>query len=502
MRSFLLSALLLLSCEAFTTKNPDYCSDVRPCEGINLECDMNKHICIDKRTPQIDKISPFAVSRGGNVEVKIKGKGFTNADKVTVAGFDVKFRINNDNEISLVTPAVAGACGLTEVVIHTSDNLMTSDNKTLRFRAEDVMLSQKQLFGVLDPKIVSMTNVKIDRSRRDSLLVLDNATNPSINYYYPMDDYLFTIGTVGQPRTNIPLYKVLPARFFDNHPLDVLAIDQSKNYRVFKYVRSGAIGDPQPHYFAEAEVSAEIYHADAAVGNFDNNAGKLDRVAFLNAQNIPSTITIFGLSEKGDPELKNSLTIPNAIAVSSIVAGNLTDDDVADFVLTDKASGFVLILKNNISNVSILKSDVIANTNTRAQIIDLNGDNKQDVVVYGIGTTAGEAIVIYYNLGGDSFDKYVVNTNIGSAQQLGIADIDCDGLPDFLTKNDSYINWNSNLGNAFSLDRLKTQSYSPDIKSMVVGQYTAAGPPTIAFALSDGVMPPQYGLTFLLTTPQ
>ncbi|MBL9008962.1 MAG: VCBS repeat-containing protein [Myxococcales bacterium] len=499
MRSFLLSALLLLSCEAFTTANPDYCSDVRPCADSNSECDMDKHICIDKRTPRIDKISPFAVSRNGNVEINLRGKGFARVDKVTIAGIDAQIKMASENEITILTPAVSGACGLTEVVIHTLDNLTTSNNKILRLRANDIKFSVDTNNGALDPKIEMMVGVKFDALNNNGIILLNDKNAPAVNYAFAKENNTFISGYVGNSRTPIPLNKIMAAHFIANSPLDVLAIDQSMNYRLWTYSKPGQM---QPYDFKELEPAAQVPHSDAAVGNFDGNAEMLDRLAFLNQMNNKPTVTVYKFGTKGEFELIGEIPIRTIGKVTSMIAGDLTGDGIADIVLTDNATGTIMIIKNKITESSILISEILTNTNNQAQIVDVNLDGRPDVVTYGSGTTSGGSIVIYYNRGSDIFEKYIVPTDVISTRHLAIADFDCDGLSDFITYNGMSINWNSNQGDGFSSDRLSNPMKFNPIKSMTVGRYSDVGNPTPAFALGESATPTQYSLALLLTEPQ
>ncbi|MFE2960481.1 IPT/TIG domain-containing protein [Nocardia tengchongensis] len=65
------------------------------------------------RQPVITKVSPFHVGNTGGTQVTVTGSGFTGASRVYFQNlngkeFDAQFNVDNDKQITLISPATPG----------------------------------------------------------------------------------------------------------------------------------------------------------------------------------------------------------------------------------------------------------------------------------------------------------------------------------------------------------------------------------------------------------
>ncbi len=188
--------------------------------------------------------------------------------------------------------------------------------------------------------------------------------------------------------------------------------------------------DGSQNFSTETISGWEVFISDACEADFDND-GLMDIISASN--HYLDTAHIVWRQNLGDNTYYDSVLF-GVDPISSLAVKDLDGDLDEDFLyLSNQGEYRMLTWRENVnsSNFIVHEIDTVDLYNTELSIIDLDGDNDQDIVSYNY---LGDKVYWYEN---DGFQNFILDTfNMGAVYNLGLklSDIDSDGDIDILSR--------------------------------------------------------------------
>lgn len=487
MRSWLMLGILsAISCNAFTSDNPLYCSNDRPCLDAALQCNLTTHICEEPsvlaRDPDITTISPFAVSRAGGFAVRVLGRNFDKLQSISINQVNAAYTVINPTELSLTIPPMPGACGAVPILMITQDGRMVQKTNMLRYRAEKIDFLLSTSVGPFDFNIHTLQIVKLPGKPIDDFIALNDSTPPKISYLSALGANRF----MEKPFTaRIPMHlsQLIPTQLSYNGALALLGSNGSDKLQLWHATSPISSPDIQ---LEEVDVESVPAHEMIGVGNFDKISNEIG-VALLSNQLNQTMITVASINEKGAVAALWTKNIElRTTEYSNMAVGDFNKDGYSDIVLVSKNAAEVVVLMNDKMRGWVQTNPAQVKTTSSSSIVsDMNGDGYDDIVIYGSSGSVGLAVIILYNMGGTGFSAYTVPTSIAAVRHLSIADFDCDGLPEMVASSGGALDLHINLGDSFSQAQPIVLS-GRIVRAMTAGSFATTTNPAIVLASPNG----------------
>lgn len=487
MRSWLMLGILsALSCNAFTSNNPLYCSSDRPCLDSALQCNLTTHVCetpsVLAKDPDITSISPFAVSRAGGFAVRVLGRNFDTLQSISINQINAEYTVTNSTELSLTIPPMPGACGAVPILMTAQDGRMVLKTGKLRYRAEKIDFLLSTSVGPFDPGVHTLQNIKLSGDPVDDLVALNASAPPDFSYLSGLGANQF-VGKRFAARMPMHINQLIPTQLSYNGALALLGSNGADKLQLWHSTSPMSGSDIQ---LEETDVESTPAHAMIGVGNFDNIPNEIG-VAFLSNQLNQTMITVASINEKGAVAALWAKNIElRTTDYSNMAVGDFNKDGYGDIVLVSKNAAEVVVLMNDKMRGWVQTNPAQVKTTSSSSIVsDVNSDGYDDIVIYGSSGSVGLAVMVLYNMGGNGFSAYTVPTSISSVRHLSIADFDCDGLPEMVASSGGALDLHINLGDSFSQAQ-PINLAGRMVRAMTAGSYATTTNPAIFLASPNG----------------
>jgi hypothetical protein len=473
-KAFAVSAVIWASCSLFTEQNPSYCISDGQC-GSPMVCNVQKHACELQETrpddPVITAVSPSAAARQGGFEVTITGRNFDKVNQVlfaeTAGG---NLTVVSSTQLKVTVPPAPGACGLTTLTLRTSEGRAVRDSTHFRYRAANVQL------GLAAGGVGSLNNsnntpgpslpTRPNGLDVDDLLVGYSGVNSGFSYIGISGSGSFSVGSP-IPTTSplIEIKKLVQVKGIPGNGPSFLVGNLVDKIAMYTTPLNGAGG-----FMISSDQPVVSAYVDFGVGDFDND-GK-DELVVLKSNGASTSVAMYFSNTSGAYTISTTGG-PIAIGESGHLGiADFNGDRYSDIVLANKALTGIGVLLNNkaggFTGPEVYDTPSSANNLIMA---DMDLDGLTDIVVYGTSTTTNPAVAIYYSDGQGAFNVVNLDSVVGVASQVAVADFDCDGLPDLVVYDGSRIKFYANTGKGTQFG-LPVDLGVYGIQSMAAGQFT------------------------------
>lgn len=421
---FLLGSLLSLSCSAFLEPNPSYCDENGGCERGVTQCDLARHSCVPLGSlglPSVGTIMPETTRTSGGATMTLSGNNFRLGMKVVVNG-DTANPITptmiSPTTMQFTMPARPGLCGQVPVAVLDELGATGTGTATLRMK-----------YGNL--KLQSVLRTMVDTANHVNIGDLDGDDNADVLLGFaeglPLGIY-----------RNDGRLSLMPGSRFG-----------SENSSYTSTLIRDVSADGKPDIIARTKTSITPYEGTGNLG-FSGGAD-LSRtnsdITVAAIDNVPGLELIVGLVDVMHQVDYWSYTTGTFYSGLSqdvgevpslpgpIVSGDFNDDGLVDIAIASTGDSKVVYwLGSGSTDFGESKSFTVTGEPAFLQAVDVDGDNKQELIVATSDATRGELVLA--KLINNQFEAMPFAPVDPNPLKMYVADFDCDGRGDVVLYHD------------------------------------------------------------------
>lgn len=423
---FWLGSLLSLSCNAFLEPNPQYCDENGGCEPGVTQCDLAHHSCVPRGSlgplPSVSAISPLTTRTNGGATMTLSGSDFRLGMKVIVDG-------NNANPITptmiqpsllqFTMPAVPGKCGKVAVAVVDELGGMGQGTAELRLKYGNFTLQ-------------TVLRTPVDTAHHVNIGDLDGDGNPDVLLGYAMDlplgiyrnngmlSLMPAGGRFGSADANFTSTLIGDASA-DGMP-DIMARTKTS---ITPYENAGNLTFSSPGALPQTNSDMTLVAIDDLTG--------LELLVGANDGMERATYWSYttGTFYSGLPfDVGTVTSLPGPIA-----GGDFNGDTLADVALASTGDTTIYYWVAATRAVFLeRKSFTVTGEPVFMQAVDIDGDNKKELIIATSDQTSGELVL--GKLVNGQFERTQIAPIGPNPLKMSFADFDCDGLGDIVLYHD------------------------------------------------------------------